>query len=422
MYCEASARSQRWSGLTLADRISNTRNQVVLSSFACRESSKRCTEPVRRLAHWRIATFVVSLLMMVNSVASEVEIKRLSAARSAMPELAEQMALFNATTRELWPASSVLDINACRQFGLALWQYAKERFRTDDRLLYWQRISTTQALREHPSLLAVSETERSLCLSAFEHASRGREAIEFREGHLRFLISGFDPFLLDQNIEQSNPSGLVALRLDDQFLQAQNGEWIHVRAVIFPVRFQDFDDGVVEALLEPLLRTNAIDAFVSVSMGRDAFDLERFPGRRRSASALDNANRPSGGSEDQPLVPLLLREALDGAEFLEFSLPAERMREAPGRWDIRDNRTITSLELGTFSAEQLSQLSDQTAVRGSGGGYLSNEIAYRALNVRDRSGSKIPMGHIHTPRMSTFDPEFLDDALDQIKEMLIRLP
>lgn len=368
------------------------------------------------------ALLLLVLSLMAQAIASDVEIKRLPGALGAMPGLKQALAPFYANARDTWFARASLNDDTCHQLGSALWQYARQHFLEDDRLLYWQRISITKTLRQHPNFLRLSEVEKSLCLASFEQASRGRDSIEFKKGHIRLLVSGFDPFLLDENIEQSNPSGLSALRFDDQVLQAQNGELIHLRAVIFPVSFQDFDDGVVEALLEPLLRADAIDAFVSISMGRDAFDLERFPGRRRSASALDNANRPSGGSEDQPRVPLLRSESLDGPEFLEFSLPAERMREAPGRWVIRDNRTITSLEQGTFLAARLSQLSGQTAIRGSGGGYLSNEIAYRALNVMDRLDSKIPMGHIHTPRMSTFDPAFLNEVYDQIKEMLIRLP
>jgi len=394
----------------------SARSRARLRTF--NHSATNCRRGASRLG----ALLTLCLLMMAQALASDVEMNRLPGALGAMPGLKQALAPFNAQARDTWFAPASLNEETCNQLGSALWQYAGQGFLGDDRLLYWQRISITDTLRQHPSILGLPEAEQLLCLATFEKASRGHDSIKFKKGHIRLLVSGFDPFLLDENIEQSNPSGLSALRLDDQVLKAQNGELIHVRAVIFPVRFQDFDDGVVEALLEPLLRADAIDAFVSISMGRDAFDLERFPGRRRSASALDNANRPSGGSEDQPRVPLLRSESLDGPEFLEFSLPAERMREAPGRWLIRDNRTITSLEQGTLRAAQLSQLVGQTAVRGSGGGYLSNEIAYRALNVMDRSDSKIPMGHIHTPRMSTFDPAFLNDVYDQIKAMLIRLP
>ena len=38
-----------------------------------------------------------------------------------------------------------------------------------------------------------------------------------------------------------------------------------------------------------------------------------------------------------------------------------------------------------------------TAVEGSGGGFLSNEIFYRATLLRLQTGSHIPVGHLHTP-------------------------
>ena len=67
-------------------------------------------------------------------------------------------------------------------------------------------------------------------------ASRGREGLSWKGGTID-CCSGFDPFLLDSNIEQSNPSGLAALRLDDQVLESSRGTLIHVRSVMFPVRF-----------------------------------------------------------------------------------------------------------------------------------------------------------------------------------------
>ena len=66
--------------------------------------------------------------------------------------------------------------------------------------------------------------------------------------------------------------------------------------------------------------------------------------------------------------------------------------------------------------EKMFGLSGQTAVRGSGGGYLSNEIAYRTLLANE---SRIPMGHVHTPRLTGFDPEFERKIVTQIEAMLI---
>ena len=73
-------------------------------------------------------------------------------------------------------------------------------------------------------------------------------------------------------------------------------------------------------------------------------------------------------------------------------------------------------------AQKLEELANQTAVRGSGGGYLSNEIAYRALNTMSKSNVQISMGHIHTPRMQNYDRDVLEETVDQIKGMLARLP
>ena len=43
------------------------------------------------------------------------------------------------------------------------------------------------------------------------------------------------------------------------------------------------------------------------------------------------------------------------------------------------------------------------AVQGGGGGYLSNESAYRVTRLRDEAGVQLPAGHLHTPVLD-FDP------------------
>ena len=93
-----------------------------------------------------------------------------------------------------------------------------------------------------------------------------------------------------------------------------------------------------------------------------------------------------------------------------------------GDFPIRDNRKVATLEQGELEAESLTVLAGQTAVRGSGGGYLSNEIAYRSLLANERvlgADDRIPIGHIHTPRLAGFDPEFERKVVAQIEAMLI---
>ena len=367
---------------------------------------------LRRLGVW-------SALLLVFNVDADVEGDRYPLAKRTMPDLAGAVeSLLAGHEVMLGDTSSKAN---CQAYGQLLWERATEGVPTDDRVLYWARLAALQHLTRSSNAVQEAALHQN-CRSSFEAASRGRTELSWKEGHYRLLVSGFDPFLLDRNIEQSNPSGLAALRLDDQVLESSGGTLIHMRAVIFPVRFTDFDQGTLESLLGPLIEDDRIDAFVSISMGRDAFDLERFPGRRRSASSPDNLNLLSGGSEKAPIVPELGGVELEGPEFLEFSLPAERMQSRVGRWPVRDNHEITTLEWGTLSAESLVSLADQIAVRGSGGGYLSNEIAYRALNVMRQADRVIPMGHIHTPRMTTFDPAFLDDVVQQVKGMLQEIP
>ena len=186
-----------------------------------------------------------------------------------------------------------------------------------------------------------------------------------------------------------------------------------------PVRFEDFDAGIVEELVDPLLASDPPHLLMTFSQGRDAFDLERFPGRRRSADVPDNLNVLTGASRTQTLLPRLAGEALEGDEFLEFSLPVAAMQAVGGRWPIRDNRQVTTLERGDVEPGALSELVGQTAVRGSGGGYLSNEIAYRTLRLVQLRSAPTRVGHVHTPAVLGFDADLESLMVQQIESMLI---
>ena len=52
-------------------------------------------------------------------------------------------------------------------------------------------------------------------------------------------------------------------------------------------------------------------------------------------------------------------------------------------------------------------------------GYLSNEISYRSIVLRNKLGSTIPTGHIHTPRISDFNAKTNQAIVEQIKAMLV---
>jgi hypothetical protein len=158
---------------------------------------------------------------------------------------------------------------------------------------------------------------------------------------------------------------------------------------------------------------------VTISMGRDAFDLERFPGRRRSAQDPDNENVLTGGSLADPLVPMLDNRPLVGPEFVEFSLPVVAMASVQEPWPVRDNRNVMTLQGGAITSSSLIDLEGQTAVSGSGGGYLSNEISYRALRIGQLLDSEASIGHIHTPRIEGFDADMEMQVVEQLRRMLI---
>ena len=280
--------------------------------------------------------------------------------------------------------------------GGELWRHAVADVQAghgDDRPLYWARLK----LRRQ----AEAQAGRA------ERASRGL-GFECPKGELWLLLTGFDPFRLDRNLDQSNPAGLAVLALHGTRIAG-----VRVAGAILPVRFADFDVGIVEAALTvPFQRRPVLG--ITVSMGRDGFDLERFPGRRRSAAALDNCDQSSGGTAERPVAPA----GLDGPEFLEFSLPADAMAALPGHWPVRDNRRVATLADGEVMAQSLAELEGHTAVAGSGGGFLSNEVAYRSLLLQQRLGVNFPLGHVHVPAVVGYDAEAEHATVAQLRHLI----
>ena len=373
-----------------------------------------------------------------NAMSLTVEEARISKLRERHPEVADRYSdIVNQAKSSFDHAGDYEEMSLLTHHtGKKLWEAAKrtvaEQAILDDRSLYWSRLSLTAYLRASQLAVPLSSNQRISLIERLENSSRGRDSIEFTAGAVKkILVTGFDPFLLDKHIDQSNPSGIVALNLDGQTLTYGQAS-AEIQTVIFPVRFEDFDAGEVEQLIEPLLKTRQVDMIVTVSMGRTDFDLEHFPGRRRSSGSPDNLNVYSGGDETKPKIPLLNGAVIEGPEFLEFSLPYRAMQQVildakqdankqPGEvtypYLINDNRTITTLD-GTFEAKTLAELKDATAVLGSGGGYLSNEISYRSVRLAHKYQPLIPTGHIHTPRLERYDAEQLKTISNQVTEMI----
>ena len=312
--------------------------------------------------------------------------------------------------------------NLLTLYSNQLWLNAKKQIKSsrsmDDRPLYWARLLSSKVVRTVKPNFNLTSPEMAVLLNILEQGSRGRAELEFTQNtQKKILLTGFDPFLLDRNINQSNPSGVAALLLDNKVIEYK-GITAEINTVMVPVRYKDFDEGTIETLLAPYFALNNVDMIVTVSMGRKEFDLERFPGKRRSVTAPDNANILSGGTKLAPIVPKLHARQLSGNEFITFSLPVAQMATAKGRYKMNDNNKVTTIEKGTFNPTTIEDLKGQTAVSGSGGGYLSNEISYRSLRLRNELNSSIPTGHIHTPRIQQFEPEIEAKIIKQIQAML----
>lgn len=288
----------------------------------------------------------------------------------------------------------------------SLWKEACTDVQTaafDDRALYWGRLLLHKALSDHeleefsPIVERLSRNLDSLQPSSDPHA----------------IVTGFDPFGLNSNLQQCNPSGAFALALNETRIGN-----LQVKSMIFPVRYADFDDFCVENALEPVLKSDSTALVLTVSMGRDAFDLERFPANCRGASQPDN----------QDIAITQLTEPFDpplnGPSFLEFSLPAQQMLDlmsSESRSRISDNRHITTVEDGAIEAISLSKLEGKNAISGAGGNFLSNEISYRALKLQSELGTAIPMGHIHVPRISGYNEHRVRQDFSLFKEVLSAL-
>jgi pyrrolidone-carboxylate peptidase len=357
-----------------------------------------------------------------------VEELRINSAEKAIPAVVNTFSMNINELKKLWGKTDNFEQaqQIVKQHSYQLWRDAKKQILStklaDDRPLYWARLQMSRVMRTVKPSFNISETELAALLNELEQGSRGRTELNYTKNtNKKILLTGFDPFLLDRNINQSNPSGIAALKLDGQVIEYK-GVSAEINTVMTPVIYGSFDNGTIESLLAPYYALNNVDMIVTVSMGRKDFDLERFPGKRRSVTAPDNLNVLSGGTKTSPIIPKLHDMPLPGAEFVEFSLPVTAMQKAVGDYKVIDNHQVTSINNAkqnvTFKPDVLEDLNGHIAVSGSGGGYLSNEISYRSIRLRNELNSTIPTGHIHTPRIQQYEPEIEEKIVSQIRKML----
>lgn len=364
-----------------------------------------------------------SAMAQANTLSKDVEELRVPLASKAMPQVVERyQGISESLSNKLLSESNELTMTQMvANEGQRLWQQAVRDVQsgnTDDRTLYWSRLIMRASLKTQPAGFNMASWQREILVSAIEKSSRGFSDIDFKpDSRIKILLTGFDPFFLDKDIGQSNPSGVTALALDGYTFNV-NGKKAQIETVMIPVRFADFDNGMIESLLTPIYRDNSVDMIFTVSMGREQFDIERFPSRNRTAAAPDNLNVLTGASTTKPIAPLLNNKSLNGPEFVEFSLPVAAMQQVKGKWAVNDNHQVSTVSGGQFDAKSLNELQNVISVEGSGGGYLSNEISYRSILLMQQFNRNLPVGHIHTPKVKGHDAEVEHQIVEQIKAMV----
>ncbi|MBR8743097.1 pyroglutamyl peptidase [Nocardiopsis sp. MG754419] len=280
----------------------------------------------------------------------------------------------------------------------------------DDRPLYWARLTLSARLRSWRPSFDLTPREHTALLRLWERTSRGITDLDFPPGErwVRVVVTGFDPFHLDEDLECSNPSGAAALDLHGWTFPVGDRTAV-VRAALFPVRWDDFADGLVEEALAT--RHGVADAVLTLSRGRpERFDLEVFNGAWRGGGP-DNL----GVSRTGP-VPLTEGEA---PQWSRSTLPVEHMvAGATGPFAVVANTEVTEVPSGGDrpSVRPEGPSEGSSARRGGGGDYLSNEIAYRNTVLRDRTGTGARSGHVHLPR--TTRPEDHVPVLEQLRALV----
>ncbi|MFN3917963.1 MAG: hypothetical protein ACK4K0_09490 [Flavobacteriales bacterium] len=315
------------------------------------------------------------------------------------------------------------------EYGQKLLNAAIEQAKSDpdDRPLYWARIKMQVALKSHPFFKRSGGNRRlSKLIELFEEKSRNYTGIDFSEadkkGLKKVLITGFDPFELDSNPEQWNPSGIAVLSLKE--LEFSNS---FIQFMIFPVRYEDFDLGYVEKYILPYINS---DMIMTVSQGRSRYDIERFASKYRSKTSTDNL----GVSGITPTHYLPVKNKVEAVnsddipEFLENELPISSMipgslgnKEVVYNQQYKSDKSFLPYSLAdSGTAKSASPVATEKALEGSGGTYLSNEIFFRVSALRNflKLNDKLKSGHLHVPILPVNDISAASDYITKIKKII----
>ena len=325
--------------------------------------------------------------------------------------------------------------------GERLWRAAVDRVqgrgpvggdlpRSDDRPLFWARVHLTRTLRQWLPRFPLSAEQRSALEWRLERASRGQLDVNLPPGHgvKRMLVSGFDPFGLDgsqgRSIRNGNPSGAIVLALDGTRVDTPFGV-VAIETAIFPVRWRDFDLGMVEDTFGTFMAEGPrrLHASMTISQGGSRMDIEAWNGRYHTGTDNNLINPcPQDPASDVHAPSCLITPPTRWVPFVapqwtQTSQPYEAMIAAGTepfdvflRTSVRE--FVSCTERATVGRPTGPSSLQACARSGGGGSFLSNEIAYRVTLLRDVFGLAIPGGHLHVPVMTVFGPENMFDVTD----------
>jgi pyrrolidone-carboxylate peptidase len=260
----------------------------------------------------------------------------------------------------------------------------------DDRPLYWARNKMQTWLKRNPLFKDQIDFDKSIVkkgtelddiITLFEEKSRNYTGIDFSKAgnKKKVLITGFDPFQLDygfygdRGVQTYNPSGIIALALQENQELLKNN--IYIQTCIFPVRYEDFDNQVVEKVVKRNIQKLNLLITTSLNGSNSRFDIEKYAIEYR------------GGFHDNMCIGDYDNPKYDKSRFLA---------------NKNSNLTQTTLpKEKIFGTEKNTELygqsiyfdTEQSKTTGSGDNYLSNEVMYRATSVR--GNLDLPVGHFH---------------------------
>lgn len=299
----------------------------------------------------------------------------------------------------------------------ALWDRAVKQVQggnLDDRPLYWARNKMQTWLKRNPLFKDQIDFEKSLVkkgtelnniITLFEEKSRNYTGIDFSKAgnKKKVLITGFDPFQLDymfygkRGVQTFNPSGIIALALqNNNELQKNN---ISVQTCIFPVRYEDFDNQVVEEVVKKHIN-NQLSLLITTSLNgsNPRFDIEKYAIEYRGGFH-DNMCIGDGNPKFNKSRFL----ANKSSKLIETTLPKEKI--------------FGSLDSIELYGQNIYYDIEKSKTTGSGSNYLSNEVMYRATKVR--GDLDIPVGHFHLGNLETKDPKTGKPQSDILKSKKI---